>query len=97
MKSLPGLIRLLTATEGGRTNPPRDLGGQYCPHLRVHEDYLGVRIRSDTAEDIRPEVDYRVSLELIYIDVDYSELAPGVRFEILEGPRVVGTGHVLEN
>ncbi|MFN3690848.1 MAG: hypothetical protein ACK4UU_08000, partial [Fimbriimonadales bacterium] len=69
----------------------------YRPHLRVHEEYLGVRILSVTAEEIRPGIDYRVGLELLYSGVDYSELAPGVRFEILEGPRVVGTGQILRN
>lgn len=97
MKSIDGIIQFLTAAEGGRTTPPGELRGQYCPHLRVHEEYLGVRILSDSAEDIRPGVDYRVRLELLYSGVDYSELAPGVRFEILEGPRVVGTGQVLGN
>lgn len=64
VNSIHGLIQFLTATDGGRTSPPRDLGGQYCPHLRVHEEYLGVRIVSDTTEDIRPGIDYRVRLDL---------------------------------
>lgn len=97
MKSIDVVIRFLTATEGACISPPRDLGSQYRPHLRVHEEYLGVRIHSETAEDIGPGIDYRVRLELLYSGVDYSDPAPGVHFEIREGPRVVGTGQVLGN
>lgn len=95
VKSIDGLIQFLTAAEGGRKNPPQDFKGPYRPHLRVQKEYLGVRIDSDTTEEIRPGIDYHVRLELLYSGVDYSELAPGVRFEILDGARVVGTGQVL--
>ena len=70
VNSIRGRIRFLGTDEGGRKLPPTELAGQYMPHLRVNEEYLGVRILADTA-------------------------VPGLHFQILEGPRVVGTGEVL--
>lgn len=93
MDSLRAKISLLPISEGGRSGPV-DLGGRYMPHLRVDGgEFLGVALRSDTAATLEPGGSGIVTIDLLY-DIDYGALAPGVRFEILEGRRRIGTGVV---
>jgi len=65
------------------------------PHVRVDGDdtYLGVRFLSETDQLLRPGETASITLELLY-EVDYGALKPGVEFDLLEGPRVVGRGKV---
>lgn len=65
------------------------------PHLRVDSgQYLGVAIRSDTQSTLEPGATGTVIVDLLY-DIDYGQLKPGARFEVLEGSRRVGTGQIL--
>ncbi|WP_284987661.1 hypothetical protein [Arthrobacter sp. fls2-241-R2A-172] len=94
MDSLRADISLLPNSEGGRSGAI-DLSGRYTPHLRVDGgEYLGVALRSDTAVTLDPGESGLVTLDLLY-DIDYGALAPGARFEILEGNRRIGAGVVL--
>lgn len=94
MDSLTAKISLLPLNEGGRSRPV-DLGGRYMPHLRVDGgEYLGVALRSDTAATLEPGESGIVTIDPLY-DIDYGALAPGVRFEILEGKSRIGTGVIL--
>ena len=71
----------------------------YRPHLIVagKGEYLGV-IVVDLPKNraVHPGDRAQVSFHLVYHPaVDYSALQPGMKFEILEGPRSVGDGVVI--
>lgn len=82
-------------------NHPKVGGGgpaRYMPHARVgpQGEYLGVAFIDGPAW-IQPGSEIEQTLALMYIEtgVDYSALQPGVRFDILEGNKVVADGVVL--
>ena len=95
------VIELLPLESGGRDAPlnlSRDSGGQYRPHLRViggSGSMLGVAVM-DGADALAPGGKANATVRFLYEPgVSYAELIEGARFEILEGPHVVGYGHVI--
>lgn len=78
--------------QGGRVVMP--MGSGYAPYLRctaLDED-LAVRV-NDVPDGARFGERITVSLELTYHPaVNYGALAPGVAFQLLEGPQVVAEG-----
>ena len=86
-------IRMLRPEEGRR---PIAIQPGYRPHLRVGAagTYLGVSLAAGP-DRIEPGDSAVVTFELLYEGVDYSPLTVGARFDILEGPIVVGKGIVL--
>jgi len=99
-KELPTIlarVAFLTPREGGRSFDVRD-APEYRPYLVVGstEDYLAVRFAGD-GRTLPAGRDHDVRMTLVYFDeTDYSRLVPGATFTIREGPRVVGSGTVLE-
>jgi translation elongation factor EF-Tu-like GTPase len=86
----------LSATDsGGRRGSITD---GYMPHLVVeggNGTFLGVKVVGLTSE-LKPGGSAQCLVELVYSpNVDYSELVPGARFAVREGPNVVGIGSVL--
>ena len=70
------------------------LGSGYAPHLRFDgaREALAVRV-NDVPADARFGQTITVSIELSYHpQMNYGTLAPGVRFELLEGQKVVAEG-----
>ena len=89
-------ITLLTHEEGGRLTPLSSKGGVYRPHVRVGAgDLLGVQFVDGPAQ-VAPGAEAEVVMQLLYSGVDYSPLAPGITFTVLEGLKVVATGTVIE-
>ncbi|MCA9233106.1 MAG: hypothetical protein KDA57_20840 [Planctomycetales bacterium] len=85
-------VRMLGPERGGRSEPCLFIG--YRPHLSVQEgEMLGVEFTS-VPPNPTPDVQLDVRFRLPYA-VDYSSLAPGAEFKILEGARVVGFGTVV--
>ena len=89
-----------TEADGGRHS--EFLVG-YAPHLTVppSSTFLGVRVFEieDTNNDkmVYPGTSAKVIFHLMYHpNVDYSALVKGAEFNIQEGPRIVGTGRVIE-
>ena len=77
--------------EGKRKNPVPGPG--YCPHLRtIGSEMMGVRFLGALWFEAS-----EVEFETIFDGVDYSSLVvPNTIFAILEGPKVVGMGRILE-
>jgi hypothetical protein len=95
-------IELLPAEAGGRSAPLNlcnDDPGRYRPHLRVvggSGELLGVAFMDGPDAPISPGTSSRATIKALYEPmVSYAELEKGVRFEILEGPQVVGHGRVV--
>jgi hypothetical protein len=95
-------IHLLPSEAGGRTFPlnlGNDRLGQYRPHLRVINgsgEMLGVTFMDGPDYLIHPGESTRATVKALYEPiVSYDELVQGSRFEILEGPNVIGYGEVL--
>ena len=95
-------IELLTSEVGGRRTPlniSSDSAGKYRPHLRVLGGggaLLGVAFMDGPDEPISPGGSTHATIKSLYEPgVSYDELSLGSRFEILEGPKVVGHGIVL--
>jgi hypothetical protein len=69
------------------------------PHLRVlggTGELLGVAVMDGPDQPISPGENTHATIKALYEPaVSYAELTPGARFEILEGPRVVGHGRIL--
>ena len=94
-------LTFLSPSEGGRNSLPlapwSNAGyGGYMPHLVVDgsDEYLGVKfIGGPRPVCGEPAV---FDLLLMYPDVDYSILSPGVAVTVREGKRIVATGRVLE-
>lgn len=84
-------------SEGGRHSP---FWENYRPHLvpSSKEEWLGVIAVNLPEEDaVYPATSRVVDFDLVYYpQVDYSDLQTGSAFDIREGPRVVGTGTVIE-
>ncbi|KAM3094945.1 hypothetical protein ACKFKF_26180 [Phormidesmis sp. 146-12] len=75
----------------------------YAPHLVVPPDstYLGVRVfeieDSDGYRVVYPGRTAKILFQLMYYPrVDYSAFVKDAKFNIQEGPHIVGTGRVLE-
>jgi len=89
-------ISVLTHEDGGRSTPFWPKGGVYRPHLRVGAgEMLGVQF-VDGPDEVAPGAKAEVVMQLLYPGVDYSSLVPGATFTVLEGPRVVATGIVVD-
>jgi translation elongation factor EF-Tu-like GTPase len=95
METLRGIIRLLPTVAGGRRTAIA-LDGRYRPHLSLDDGtLLGVRIRSDESAELQPGAQGIVLLDLPY-EIDYGALVEGTPFSIMEGPRAVGNGWIVE-
>jgi hypothetical protein len=95
-------IELLPAESGGRALPLNlcnDDPGRYRPHLRVlggSGALLGVAFMDGPDDPVAPGEKTHATIKALYEPaICYSELIGGARFEILEGPHVVGHGRVL--
>jgi len=94
-------VELLPTGQGGRKRPlnlSNDSPGQYCPHFRVvggSGDMLGVAFMDGPDEALLPGDSANATVKGLYPGVSYDELIEGARFEILEGPHVVGHGTVI--
>jgi translation elongation factor EF-Tu-like GTPase len=98
-------IMFLSQGEIGRTNPLvlNHPTARYRPHVTLDHAHrpehvarperLGVEFPRQ-GENLETGVPTILRFELLYSGVDYSALKPGVRFRILEGPKLVGTGTV---
>jgi len=88
-------LRLKPLEQGGRKTPVLPRGGYYKPHFRVSagSEALGVAF-TDGPPEVVAGAEATVTVALIY-DIDYSALQPGTAFEVLEGLRVIGAGHVV--
>ena len=98
MQVINAIITLLPAESGGRTTPTTAVACHYRPHLRVEPNgpYMGVCLIAGP-ERLYPGDEATVTMALVYYgSVDYSALASGASFEILEGPTVVGHGVVTK-
>ena len=95
------LIELLPTEKGGREVPLdlcNDNPGQYRPHFRViggAGELLGVAFMDGPDDPVLPGEKTHATVTSLYEPaISYSELVVGTRFEILEGPHVVGFGIV---
>ena len=88
-------LQLKPPEQGGRKTPVLPRGGNYKPHFRVSagSEALGVAF-TDGPPEVVADAEVTVTVALIY-DVDYASLQPGTAFEVLEGLRVIGAGHVV--
>ena len=79
----------------GRATMPVLTGGMYRPHLRVKGgEYLGVSLVDGPHASLGSTV--RAVAALMYApEVDDSALVVGTHFDVLEGPKVVGSGRVV--
>ena len=85
----------LSPTDAGGRSSSINLQRGYRPHLRVGTgEMLGVEFTSDSERWLSPGETAEVELKLLY-EIDYSSLAPGTSFTILEGLNAVGTGSVV--
>ena len=95
-------IELLPTERGGRNRPLdlcNDNPGQYRPHLRVIDgsgELLGVAFMDGPDDPVLPGGSTNATVKSLYPGVSYAELIDGAKFEILEGPHVVGHGTVTE-
>jgi hypothetical protein len=94
-------IELLATEAGGRRTPlsvSSDSAGEYRPHLRVlggSGALLGVAFMDGPDEPISPGGRAYATIKALYEPgISYAELSLGSRFEILEGPQVVGRGTI---
>jgi hypothetical protein len=91
-------VRFLNAEDGGRQWLPNLKAGTYRPHLRVPPDkmMLGVEF-VDGPPILEPNVAVRATLRPLYApSIDYSTLAVGTHFDVVEGPRVVAHGVIVQ-
>jgi hypothetical protein len=94
MDSLPATIRLLPTAEGAGILPSTWEAGTCRTFASDGGQYLGVLIRSDAVSTLELGAAGAVTVDPLY-DIDYGELTPGARFEVLEGTRRVGFGQIL--
>ena len=94
------LIRLLPTEKGGRRTPiclSAHSPVCYRPHFRVRGKYLGVEFVGGPDDSIVPGGSACATVRFIYEpEVCYDALVVGAQFEVMEGSRVVGTGHVTQ-
>jgi hypothetical protein len=94
--NLEVFISLYKAEEGGRIQSI--VGRVYRPHLRIigEEEYLGVEFMNELNETFEPGDSFNTKVRLMYYpNVSYRNLTIGTEFEILEGRKIVGKGHVI--
>ena len=92
------LVAFLSQEECGRKTMPCLNDKKYRPHFRVlrTDDYLGVEFIDGPNEPVKPGSSTRSTVRFLYEpEVSYAELKEGASFEILEGPKVVGSGEVI--
>ena len=96
-------IELLSVEAGGRSQPLdlcNDHPGQYRPQFRVvggSGELLGVAFMDGPDEPVAPGSKTHATVKALHGPAaSYAELKKGVRFEILEGHRVVGHGRILK-
>jgi hypothetical protein len=90
-------VRFLAAEDGGRQLPPNLKAGTYRPHFRVPPDsrLLGVQF-VDGPSLIQPNIPFKATIRPLYApSVDYTTLAVGTHFDVVEGPALVGHGVVI--
>ena len=65
----------------------------YCPHIVVEGKgaLLGVKFLEAMKHGMND-----VIFETLYKNIDYSAIQEGVNFEVREGEKVIGTGHIVE-
>lgn len=91
-------VVFLSPEEGVRHMPPCLNNMKYRPHFRVFgtKEWLGVEFIEGPDEPVKPALSTPSTVLLLYApEVSYTELQEGTRFEILEGPNVVGSGEVI--
>jgi translation elongation factor EF-Tu-like GTPase len=91
-------VKFFSAEEGGRKQP-LILSIGYMPHFRIVGDseYLGVKFIEAPEGIVITQEAINIKVQLIYYpDVSYQKLVSGESFEIMEGPRVVGKGKVIQ-
>lgn len=95
------LVVFLTAEQGGRREPiclSNDVPVGYRPHLRVQHgngECLGVEFVDGPDDLVVPGNCIYATARFMYEpEVCYDELVVGARFDVLEGGRIVATGHV---
>jgi len=87
-------VQLMPTADGGRSSAVLLAG--YRPHLRVAGgDYLGVEFVDGPPRPLHPGEGCTAKVRFLYQpSVSYQALAMGAEFEVLEGSRIVGSGHV---
>ena len=97
-----GRIELLPTESGGRDVPldlSNDRPGQYRPHLRLiggSGEMLGVAFMDGPDDSVPPGGKAYATVKFLYEpNVSYMDLVEGTRFEILEGPTVIGYGEII--
>lgn len=89
------LIQYVAAAVGGRDNMP--VSAPYRPHFRVGTgEYLGVELANDSGTHTGAGAIFTATARFVYDGVPYEQLKPGVQFQVLEGPHIVGIGVVEE-
>lgn len=93
-------VTIYSADRGGRRLPIHLTGSRYMPHLVVdggNGEYLGVLFCAEVDMELTAEIPTDCDLGLLYHpQVDYSPLLAGRRFKIVEGPKPVGEGIVID-
>src|SRR5438045_1370094 len=99
-RHIKAFIEMRRQEDGGRTGGPFTFG--YCPDLRVGPsgEWLAVRVSevsvAPKAGWVYPGDTAIFRLELMYPhSPKYDALVAGRSFDILEVPRVIGTGEVM--
>lgn len=88
-------IRMKSMQEGGRRCPFTE---GYCPHFVISgcDTWYGVRA-SQCPGPVGPGDEVEVVFAFMYHpNLDYNILKVGTSFEMMEGPKVVATGVILE-
>jgi len=93
-------IELLPVDEGGRRTP-LDLSSEwpvaYRPQFRVRGGngrLIDVEFVAGPSEPVTPGAGAHATIRLANPGRLQSELVAGVEFDVLEGPRLIGFGHV---
>lgn len=91
---LKALVRVFFFSKDGRDVPV--MGGDYSPHLIIkggNGDKLGVDFTDKILFDF--DKSHVSEVVCIYDNVDYSQIVVNAEFDVLEGSKVVATGHVI--
>ena len=89
------IVQFLSHHQGGRKHPPPLVG--FMPHFVVppSREMLGIAF-IDGPNDILPNDDVSATVRCLYEPlISYDVLKVGTQFQIVEGPRLIGTGIVL--
>lgn len=95
MPSVTLKLKMKAEADGGRHSR---LNEGYCPHLVAEgtSEWLGVRV-IHCPDGVDPVAEAIVKFSLMYHpSVDYSPLQVGAVVAVMEGPRAVGAGTVVE-